>query len=249
MTHTRMSAGTRWFGVVTVLVIASSMASSWRPAPSTPRAVANVAKLLPPIFTTSSGQGGTPTIACTKKPAAGETATVVMNSATAVSSGGTERTIFSTARSLNIAGANGPVADFFAQDINLQPGTYSTFKFIIDAVITVKGQVTCNPGGGTRTIWTGGNPDKRVADPSSTTASDANPQTTEITIDGGDTSVSVPVDFTITANQTTVLRPLFNTDGNAGLVVYDISSVTGVANSYKIVPGTPDVTTATVSGP
>lgn len=244
MTGARVSAKARWFGVVTVLVVASGIASSWRPAPNAPSTAVNMTKLLPPIFTTSSGQG-TPTIVCTKKPAAGETATVVMNSATAVATNDVERTMFSTARSLNIAGPNGP-AGFFAENLTLQADSYKTFKFVIGAVITVKGTVTCNPGGGVRTIWTGGNPNKQVADPTSLNAADANPQTTEITIDAGDTSFSIPVNFTVASGATTILRTVFDTDGNAGLVVYDISVLTGVANSYKIVPGNPSATGATV---
>jgi hypothetical protein len=237
----------RWFWVVTVLAMASSLASSWRPAPGTPSTVVNVAKLLPPIFTASSGQG-VPTIVCTKKPAAGETASVVMNSATAVATNNDERPMFSTARSLNIAGPNGP-AGFFAENLTLQADSYKTFKFVIDAVITVKRQVTCEIGGVTRTIWTGGNPNKQVADPSSLNAADAAPVLTEITIDGGNTSASLSVNFNVAAGATTILRSVFNTDGNAGLVVNDISVITGVANSYKITPGTPDVTGATASGP
>ena len=257
MTRARVSAKARWFGVVTVLAVASSVASSWRPAPTAPRTVVNVAKLLPPIFTASSaqGRGGGPTqvSGCSGKAIAGNEFSITILDFTAVTTGGVDRLITDTDAALNFAGNDGDVAGKFFTALAFTAGDYNKLKITVSPTLTIKGKVTCDVDGGgpiaTRTYYTDGTADFDNGDPSELIEANAIPVATQIKFGGGSgtsTSVELSVNFTVNPGVTTTMNMGFKNEG--AFVLWDISSITPAVGdtAYKVFPGQPDSSGARV---
>lgn len=243
MTRVRISPQARWFWVVTVLAVASSVVSLWRPAPSAPRTVVSVARLLPPIFTASSAQGPLPTrvAGCVGKAGVGDQLSITVLNAEAVTAGKVAHTIFDTAATLDYAGVDGTtLANVFAQNVSLPANNFIQLNGTVSATITVKCAVTCDVPGPTpqRTYVTSGNSEKTVPDGY---VGDGNPLTPEapvataITIDGGNVPFQFPVNFTIASGVTTVLNLAFENDA---CELWDISSLTAdpADEVFKILP-------------
>lgn len=247
MRRTNTTAPVRWTVVLAALAAASGLASPWgsvppRPAPMTE----SVIRIVPRLYTSVSAQS--PTVVCQKKPVAGEVMTYTMNSSTATTAGNVVHSLTTLPSNLNFAGLSGP-AGLFATDVSLPAGSYTTITLVMSNVISVKGVVTCDPDGagplGTRTYYTGGNPSMTVPDPSVDNPAAANPLLTEITVTGGGGSFSMAVAFSVTDGVNTPLNITYNTD--QGFKLWDVSGVSGVPQSYKIMPGDVAISSATVA--
>ena len=178
-----------------------------------------------------------PVKVCTKKPVVGETMTYSMNSASAVDSNGLVHPITTAPTSLNFAGLTGP-AGLFASAVSLAAGNYTTLNLVMGNIMTIRGVITCDADGAgplpTRTYYTGGNPVMTVPDPFVANPADAAPVSTTITSGGGDMNFAMPVPFIVTAGGNTTLNITYNT--TEGFSLWDISVITGIPDTYKIVP-------------
>ena len=239
----------RWLGAILALAAASAIVSDWRLAPAAGHTVVRkVATIVPSIFTAVSAQA--PMKVCTKKPVTGETMIYTLSSASATTTGSVTHTISSTPSNLNFAGLSGP-AGVFASSVPLPAGDYAALNLVMSDVMLVQGVVTCDVDGGgplpTRTYYTGGNPDMTAADPFALNPADATPVQTTITSGGGPMSASLSVPFTIAAGADTSLNVMYDTD--EGFALWDISVITGVPESYKIVPNDMSIMAAFPAGP
>lgn len=238
MTRTAMPAYVRWCGVALALAAMSVIASSWRPDPGARRTLTStVVSLVPPIFTVGAGQG-MPVKVCTKKPVTGEKMIFTLTSSSATTTSNVVHPITTTPSELNFAGLSGP-AGVFASNIPLPAANYSSLTLFMSQATTVRGVVTCDVDGAgpipARTYYTGGNPNVTVPDPFVLNAADANPVDTLVPgAPGADIQFTMPVPFNIVPGTNTAMNLLYDTDEGFGL--WDISVITGVPDTYKIVP-------------
>lgn len=233
MTHTRVSATVRWFGVVTVLTIASGVASSWRPRPSAPPTVVSVAKMLPAIFTTLSAQTTVP--GCVAAADVGNQFLINVDEFLAVADSNVERSIIKN-RSLNVVG-QGTLAEKFFEQASLAFDDYKAIKMRLNAPgttatkITIKGKVTCTSslwGNVSRTYYTDTNPNP--GDPFVTDPDLADPQAAEIEIQMPDEPFVLDVDFSVGPGDTLVNIAFEQPQ----LVLYDTGG-----GSFTVFPGSP----------
>src|SRR6266545_1594667 len=144
----------RRIAVVSLLCLASAIASVWQPAPRTPRSVTNIVKIVPAIFTTSFAQApvttscsGTPT---PNDPLLGGQSGVLaiqMNSLKLVSSTSTEVSLLSSPKDLNFGLSSGSSAGSFASNVAISAGTYVQLKAVMDNTFRIMCAVTCDTDG------------------------------------------------------------------------------------------------------
>ena len=250
MTQTVTAAKVRWCTAAIVLAVGSGLASSWRPAPgASPTFGSRVVRFVPEIFTVGAGQA-LPTKVCTKKPVTGEKMIFTLNSSSATTTASVVHPITSTPTGLNFAGQTGP-AGVFAANIPLPLGSYSGVTLAMSATMIVSGVVTCDVDGAgpipTRTYYTNGNADVTAPDLFVMNPADATPVDTAVTSGGGDIEFTMPVPFSVIAGVNTTLNILYETDVGFGL--WDISPITGIPETYKIVPNDMSILAALPDGP
>jgi hypothetical protein len=230
MKHTRISSTTRRLSAVLALVVASAAAASWQPAHGTRRTITiNPQWFVPPIFSVPL-HAAFGDIVCNKKPLASEEMTYTMNSFSATHAVQGTQALPGLPASLNMAGLSGP-AGVFGSGTTVPAGQYTAVSLVMSNVITARGLITCNPGGGTRTWWTNGSASFSVPSPSDANAANAAP--TQTTFTTGSSPISAgpfSVSFTVVANASTSLNITYNT--NSGLQLMDIGS-----GNYKVVAG------------
>jgi len=236
MTPPRMSANARWFGVVTVLAMASSIASSWDPAPATRPAVMNLARLLPAMFPALSAQ--TVVTGCTNgNVASGNQITITLTRVAAVTTGGTEVLITDVARSVDLIGAAGStIADKFFEGLTLAAGSYKQLNITMSRQMSYTGAVTCVIGGQTRYYYTNGSSDPPSPFVTTTAAAaSAAAVLTQVTLGGANTPFELLINFEVLADTDTTVNILFD----PVLAVYDTGS-----SVYAVFPAS-DATGAT----
>ena len=236
MNNTHISSSTRWLGVIVILIVASALASPRRPAHDATWTLTTTAlRMVPPIFSVPAAQA--PSLVCSKKPTASEQMTYTLTSASATHSTAGEQILAGSPVALNFAGLSGP-AGVFASGVTLPVGTYTALTLSMDDDYAVNGVITCDPDGGgaigTRTYYTSGNADFTAADPSVADPNLAAPVLTVYDVGDPDTA-SIPITFTVSEGQNTTLSVTYDTD--EGLQLWDISTITGVPGSYKVLPG------------
>lgn len=252
MARGRISAQARWFGVITALAIASSVASSWRPAPSAPPTILNIAKLLPPIFTVPAAQFVPPSqvAGCSGKAVAGNQFSITVTNFTAVTTAGEDRVIKDTPSTINFAGNDGDLTpEKFFSNLPLAAGNYKQLKATVSPTLTIKGKVTCASavwGGETRTYYTDGTTDSDNGDPYSLTEAGANPVAAQLNMGGGGGSAqaaTLDINFTVFAGGNTDLNLKIKNEN--AFVLWDLSSITPAVEpanqpAIKVFPGAPD---------
>lgn len=249
MTSAHTPAKMRWLGAIAALGVASSLGSTSPSDPDTAatRVAATRVKIVPAYFTGATQE---PTKVCTKKPVAGETMIFTLSSSSATTTGSVEYPITTAPSPLNFAGLSGP-AGVFASSVTLPAGNYAALNLTMSDVITIRAVITCDPDGAgplpTRTYYTGGNADMTAPDPSVLDPALATPLETTITSGGGPLVSSLTVPFSIVSGANTTLNVLYDTE--EGLALWNISVITGVPNSFKIVPNDMVIMTALPESP